>query len=146
MFQVKHFPEFVDYCKGVEKSALVRLCGVLGVLTENNDLATAALLAATRIERLEKKIPVLNVDLAEASMHAYNGESARMKLETELARRDEIITRLKEDGERLFSGLKDFDGTRGWKICKFCHAEMEFVDHASDCPITLHRALMKEVK
>ena len=50
-----------DYCKGVEKSAvdksaLVRLCGVLGVLTENNDLATAALLAATRIERLEKKI------------------------------------------------------------------------------------------
>ena len=64
-------------------------------------------------------------------------------LKTELARRDEIIRKLKEDGERLFSGLKDFDGTRGWKICKFCHAEMEFVDHSPDCPITLHRALMK---
>ena len=73
------------YCKDAEKTALVRLCGVLGVLTENNDLATAALLAATRIERLEKKIPALNVDLAEASMHAYNGEIARMKLETRIA-------------------------------------------------------------
>ena len=110
-----------DYYKGAEKTALVRLCGVLGVLTENNDLSTAALLAATRIERLEKKIPALNVDLAEASMHAYNGEIARMKLEAELARRinelhyantvcmeqkhkiarrDEIIARLKEDAER----------------------------------------------
>jgi len=28
----------------------------------------------------------LNVDLAQASMHAYNGEIARMKLEAELAR------------------------------------------------------------
>jgi hypothetical protein len=62
-----------DYYKYAEKTALVRLCGVLGVLTENNDLATAALLAATRIERLEKKIPALNVYLAEASTHAYNG-------------------------------------------------------------------------
>lgn len=67
------------------------------------------------------------------------------ELRAELARRDEVIRKLKEDEERLFSGLKDFDGTRGWKICKFCHAEMEFVDHASDCPITLHRALMKEL-
>jgi len=68
------------------------------------------------------------------------------ELRAEIARRDEVIRKLKEDGERLFSGLKDFDGTRGWKICKFCHAEMEFVDHASDCPITLHRALMKELE
>lgn len=91
-----------DYYKDAEKTALVRLCGVLGVLTENNDLATAALLAATRIERLEKKIPALNVDLAEASTHAYNGEIARMKLEAELARRDEIIARLKEVGGWMY--------------------------------------------
>ena len=80
-----------DYYKGAEKTALVRLCGVLGVLTENNDLSTAALLAATRIERLEKKIPALNVDLAEASMHAYNGEVSRMNLEAELARLQEKL-------------------------------------------------------
>ena len=123
-----------DYYKGAEKTALVRLCGVLGVLTENNDLSTAALLAATRIESLEKKIPALNVDLAEASMHAYNGEVSRMNLEAELARlvddnakfqematnkmtelraelarRDEIITKLKEDAERLATS-RDISG------------------------------------
>ena len=85
-----------DYYKAAEKTALVRLCGVLGVLTENNDLATAALLAATRIERLEKKIPALNVDLAEASMHAYNGEVARMKLEAENARMTAELAELRE--------------------------------------------------
>lgn len=43
------------------------------------------------ISKLEAKIPKLNIDLAEASTHAYNGESARMKLEAELARRDEEL-------------------------------------------------------
>jgi len=85
-----------DYYKAAEKTALVRLCGVLGVLTENNDLATAALLASTRIESLEKKIPALNVDLAEASMHAYNGEVARMKLEAENARMTAELAELRE--------------------------------------------------
>ena len=85
-----------DYYKGAEKTALVRLCGVLGVLTENNDLSTAALLAATRIESLEKKIPALNVDLAEASMHAYNGEVSRMNLEAELARLTAELAELRE--------------------------------------------------
>ena len=87
-----------DYYKHAEKTALIRLCGALGVLTENNDLATAALLAATRIERLEKKIPALNVDLAEASMHAYNGEVARMKLEAENA---ELKADLKNKNTRI---------------------------------------------
>ena len=85
-----------DYYKHAEKTALIRLCGALGVLTENNDLATAALLAATRIESLEKKIPALNVDLAEASMHAYNGEVARMKLEAENARMTAELAELRE--------------------------------------------------
>lgn len=37
------------------------------------------------ISKLEAKIPKLNIDLAEASTHAYNSESARMKLEAELS-------------------------------------------------------------
>jgi type I site-specific restriction-modification system R (restriction) subunit len=177
-----------DYCKDAEKTALVRLCGVLGVLTENNDLATAALLAATRIERLEKKIPALNVDLAEASMHAYNGEIARMKLEAELARRDaslltegeqkeilsyirgnydrdkipcwlldlidgvarrdEIIKRLKEDAERLASTYVIEVFPHEWVCRGGCHHWARFgeqIEHSPDCPITLHRALMKEL-
>ncbi len=134
-----------DYCKGVEKSAvdksaLVRLCGVLGVLTENNDLSTAALLAATRIERLEKKIPALNVDLAEASTHAYNGEIARMKLEAELARRDDIIARLKKDSDRLFVFAQHIPSCSG--TCAsggFCACGLDKV-------IALHRALIAELE
>ena len=107
-----------DYYKCAEKTALVRLCGVLGVLTENNDLATAALLAATRIERLEKKIPALNVDLAEASMHAYNGEIARMKLEAELARRDASLLTEGEQKEILsyIQGNYDRDKIPTWLL------------------------------
>jgi len=129
-----------DYYKAAEKTALVRLCGVLGVLTENNDLATAALLASTRIESLEKKIPALNVDLAEASMHAYNGEVSRMNLEADLARRDEIIARLKEDAERLADGMIISPENEG-DFCSYCGG----MEHVDDCPITLHRALMKEL-
>ena len=129
-----------DYYKGAEKTALVRLCGVLGVLTENNDLSTAALLAATRIERLEKKIPALNVDLAEASTHAYNGEIARMKLEAELARLTALVERLKEDAERLADGMIISPENEG-DFCSYCGG----MEHVDDCPITLHRALMKEL-
>ena len=129
-----------DYYKGAEKTALVRLCGVLGVLTENNDLSTAALLAATRIERLEKKIPALNVDLAEASMHAYNGEVSRMNLEAELARLTALVERLKEDAERLADGMIISPENEG-DFCSYCGG----MEHVDDCPITLHRALMKEL-
>ena len=130
-----------DYYKGAEKTALVRLCGVLGVLTENNDLSTAALLAATRIERLEKKIPALNVDLAEASMHAYNGEVSRMNLEAELARLTALVERLKEDAERLADGMIISPENEG-DFCSYCGG----MEHVDDCPITLHRALMKELE
>lgn len=176
-----------DYCKGVDKSALVRLCGVLGVLTENTDLATAALLAATRIERLEKKIPALNVDLAEASMHAYNGEMARMKLEGELAcrdaslltegeqkeilsyirgnydrdkiptwlldlidgitSRDEIIRRLKEDGERLayYCVRRNHFVQYTCALCDAYADTIEEIQHDPDCDVLKHRTLMKEL-
>jgi len=138
-----------DYYKAAEKTALVRLCGVLGVLTENNDLATAALLAATRIERLEKKIPALNVDLAEASTHAYNGEIARMKLEAELARLTALVERLKEDAERLASGYEQVS-REAVPYCVVCKKDafsgyLGQIKHDDLCPITLHRALMNEI-
>ena len=127
-----------DYCKDAEKTALVRLCGVLGVLTENNDLATAALLAATRIERLEKKIPALNVDLAEASTHAYNGEIARMKLETENARltaeRDatsEDNRMLSERVQRLVDANKSLTAENE-RLSQLLHDEMSQLEIATD--------------
>ena len=64
-----------------ETIAFVRLCEVLQIDPNKYDIGTAMLMAATRISRLEKKIPQLNVDLAQASMNAYNSEARAMKLE-----------------------------------------------------------------
>ena len=69
-------------------------------------------------------------------------------LEAELARRDEIIARLKEDGERLANRSEYWDD---WGNCHICVHEDALVDHnevnhSPNCPITMHRALMKELE
>ena len=69
-------------------------------------------------------------------------------LEAELARRDEIITRLKEDAERLAATYVVEVFPHEWVCRGGCHHWARFgeqIDHAPDCPITLHRALMKEL-
>ena len=73
----------------------------------------------------------------------------RDALRAELARRDEIIARLKEDGERLAENWMD----RQSSSCDYCgrwyrfdyHEATYSCDHADNCPITLHRALMNEL-
>lgn len=90
-----------------------------------------------------------NVDLAQASTVAYDSEVARMKLEAQLARRDEIITRLKEDGDRLASTYVIEVFPHEWVCRGGCHHWARFgeqIEHSPDCPITLHRALMKELE
>jgi len=75
--------------------------------------------------------------------------SMRVKeLEFALARRDEIIARLKEDGERLVSHALWVGKFLGIKDCIFCGMRAKGkaeIEHTSLCPITLHRALMKEL-
>jgi hypothetical protein len=72
------------------------------------------------------------------------------KLQAELSRRDEIITRLKEDGERLANDLI-LEFCDGDFECQSCGDDWTFyksgneIVHAPDCPVTLHRALMKEL-
>lgn len=71
------------------------------------------------------------------------------ELEAELARRDEITTRLKEDAERLASTYVVEVFPHEWLCHGGCHHLARFgeqLDHAPDCPITLHRALMKELE
>jgi hypothetical protein len=66
-----------------------------------------------------------------------------MEQKHKIARRDEIITRLKEDGERLASNVTtviDEDGNLWCNACK------NYDIHTEYCPITLHRALMKELE
>lgn len=73
-------------------------------------------------------------------------------LRAEIARRDEIIRRLKEDGERLaktFLKISDDEPEEACWVCIHCGRDdygLSKIDHAPDCPIVLHRALMKEVE
>jgi predicted transcriptional regulator YheO len=72
----------------------------------------------------------------------------------ELARRDEIIKKLKEDGERLASEYRSYDPVDEIATCVHCGNQKEFdyilaqyfYSHTADCPITLHRELMKELE
>jgi len=63
------------------------------------------------------------------------------RLNADLARRDEIIARLKEDAERLADGMIISPENEG-DFCSYCGG----MEHVDDCPITLHRALMKELE
>ena len=87
--------------------------------------------------------------LASWKVNAYKLLEDNHKLEAELARRDEIITRLKEDAERLASTYVVEAFPHEWVCRGGCHHWARFgeqLDHAPDCPITLHRALMKELE
>ena len=60
-------------------------------------------------------------------------------------RKDEIIQRLKEDAEGLAGGIErvvDYTNNVNW--CNACETAND--THKPDCPITLHRQLMKELE
>jgi hypothetical protein len=85
-------------------------------------------------------------ELAEAYVKACIQDTTYKEL---LAYRDKIITRLKEDGERLASTYVVEVFPHEWVCRGGCHHWARFgeqIDHAPDCPVTLHRALMKEVE
>ena len=70
-------------------------------------------------------------------------------LRAELASRDEIIARLKEDAERLASTYVIEVFPHEWVCRGGCHHWARFgeqIEHSPDCPIILHRALMKELE
>jgi len=72
-------------------------------------------------------------------------------VEADLARRDEVIARLKEDAERLAKRFVIVDGDDGVCECIQCNGsdylqENNVLVHMPDCPVTLHRALMKELE
>ena len=95
--------------------------------------------------RKQKYIPVHDT-LTDAGKEYYE---KCIRQEKELARRDEIIARLKEDGERLASESigYSYDGMDCECVhCKANNPAREEVVHLPDCPITLHRALMKELE
>jgi len=63
------------------------------------------------------------------------------ELRAELARLTALVERLKEDAERLADGMIISPENEG-DFCSYCGG----MEHVDDCPITLHRALMKELE
>ena len=75
------------------------------------------------------------------------------QLEAELARRDDLIKRLVEDGERMANS--DYRLPSGVTKCPYCSkadwtirpdGKSTEIHHSPDCPITLHRALIAELE
>ena len=90
------------------------------------------------VEALEAELARRDEELALTEKKLCNiDRSAR----AEVARRDEIIARLKEDAERLADGMIISPENEG-DFCSYCGG----MEHVDDCPITLHRALMKELE
>ena len=58
----------------------------------------------------------------------------------EIDRLTALVERLKEDAERLADGMIISPENEG-DFCSYCGG----MEHVDDCPITLHRALMKEL-
>ena len=87
----------------------------------------------------------INRDIQTASSHLD-------EVLAELASRDEIIARLKEDGERLDKRAITYvylEDTPPYYECQLCFHDADEPDnilHDKSCPITLHRALMKELE
>ena len=89
--------------------------------------------AQNKIDNLEQDYAVSNRELLILQVEIN-------RLNADLARRDEIIARLKEDAERLADGMIISPENEG-DFCSYCGG----MEHVDDCPITLHRALMKEL-
>jgi rubrerythrin len=105
--------------------------------------------ANMKIESLTRKCKALEADYAVSNREMLLMQVEIGELKSELARRDEIITRLKEDGERLAGKLISMYADEMYE-CSYCghgvSKSPDEIDHTPDCPITLHRALMKELE
>ena len=90
--------------------------------------------AQNKIDNLEQDYAVSNRELLILQVEIN-------RLNADLARRDEIIARLKEDAERLADGMIISPENEG-DFCSYCGG----MEHVDDCPITLHRALIAELE
>ena len=99
--------------------------------------------SAIGVTTLIDYVEAVEAELASRINELHYANTVCMEQKHKIARRDEIITRLKEDGERLASNVTtviDEDGNLWCNACK------NYDIHTEYCPITLHRALMKELE
>ncbi len=111
--------------------------------------------ARNKVDNLEadyiisnRELLILQVELARRDEIIKQQGEVSVIFQEQLSRRDEIIARLKENGERLAARpypFIDVEHVESGTYCHYCHKSNKF-DHTPDCPITLHRALMKELE
>ena len=95
---------------------------------------------------------LIDVDADHIVANNWNTRPIEDELRAELARRDEIIARLKEDTERFEKRAITYvylEDTPPYYECQLCFHDADELDnilHDKSCPITLHRALMKELE
>ena len=96
--------------------------------------------SAIGVTTLIDYVEAVEAELASRINELHYANTVCMEQKHKIARRDEIITRLKEDAERLADGMIISPENEG-DFCSYCGG----MEHVDDCPITLHRALMKEL-
>ena len=105
--------------------------------------------ANMKIESLTQKCKALEADYVISNRELLVKQVEITALRAEIAQRDEIIARLKEDGERLASTFV-IEVYPNEFVCRSgCHHwsnKPDNIQHAADCHITLHHALMKELE
>ena len=95
---------------------------------------------------------LIDVDADHIVANNWNTRPIEDELRAELAHRDEIIARLKEDTERFEKRAITYvylEDTPPYYECQLCFHDADELDnilHDKSCPITLHRALMKELE
>ena len=97
--------------------------------------------SAIGVTTLIDYVEAVEAELASRINELHYANTVCMEQKHKIARRDEIITRLKEDAERLADGMIISPENEG-DFCSYCGG----MEHVDDCPITLHRALMKELE
>lgn len=68
---------------------------------------------------------------------------------SKIAKLERIITKLKEDGERLATPTDTIDGKMYCRHCVgwgWADEGVNAMSHASDCPVELHRQLLKKIE
>lgn len=120
-------------CKALEADYIISNREMLIMQVELGRLRTELARKDEELGLTEKKL--CNID-----------RSAR----AEIARRDEIISRLKEDAERLASGYEQVS-REIVPYCVVCKKDafsgyLGQIKHDDWCPVTIHRALMKELE
>jgi len=146
-----------QWLEGILRTTGLRLLAVTGdywIFEQTNLFDTSAKVGSLASDAMESYAEfydkaVVALGFSSGALPSQQMDDMMLERIAELTRRDEIIARLKEDAERLASTYVIEVFPHEWVCRGGCHHWARFgeqIEHSPDCPITLHRALMKELE